>query len=86
LFVEVLARIAALEARADADDSLDGPAPQPLPPNWVPIKAAAPLVGFSESGLRKAKDHHTDGPRWWRYFGGRLFIDLDRCPRRPVRT
>jgi hypothetical protein len=48
---EQVAKIAALEARADADDQLDGSAPSPLPPNWIPIKAAAPVAGFSQSGF-----------------------------------
>jgi hypothetical protein len=83
--LRALARITALEARADAEDQLDGPAPAALPSSLQPIKAAA-AVGYSESGLRKARDRHVEGPRWWRYLGGRLFVDLDRCPRRPPRT
>jgi hypothetical protein len=77
-------RIAALEAGRDADDQVDGPTPAPLPPNWKPIKTAAELVGYSESGLRKAIKRQRDA-RWWEYSGGRLFVDIDHCPR-PVRT
>jgi hypothetical protein len=79
-------RIEVLEAARDVDDQVDGSTPQALPPNWRPIKKAAPIVGYSEPGLRKAMRRHTDGPRWWRYVGARLLIDVDRCPRRPVRT
>jgi hypothetical protein len=78
-------RIAVLESARDVDDAIDGTAPEPLPASWVPIKAAAPQVGYSEAGLRKAIKRHAGGPRWWRYLCGRLFVDVDRCPR-PVRT
>jgi hypothetical protein len=79
-------RVAVLESARDVNDAIDGPAPPPaLAPSWKPIKQAASLVGYSEPGLRKAKRRHADGPRWWRYLGGRLFVDIDRCPR-PVRT
>jgi hypothetical protein len=74
-------RIAALEARGDADDQIDGPAPAALPsPPWVPIKTAATLVGYSESALRKA----SKGGRavWWQARGCRIWIDPARCPRR----
>jgi hypothetical protein len=77
-------RIAVLERARDAVDQIDGPTPAPLPPNWKPIKTAAELVGYSESGLRKAIKRHRDA-RWWEYSGGRLFVDTDHCPR-PVRT
>jgi hypothetical protein len=77
-------RVSVLEAARDVDDQVDGPAPAPLPPNWKPIKLAAPIVGYSESGLRKAIRRHR-AARWWRYDRGRLFVDIDHCPR-PVRT
>ena len=56
---DALARIAVLEARGDVDDQADGPAPAALTPNWRPIKAAAPLAGYSESGIRVAMKRHT---------------------------
>jgi hypothetical protein len=88
LLAEALARIEVLEDQLvhQAHEDEDGPAPAVLPPNWKPLKQAAPIVGYSEPGLRKAMRRHTDGPRWWRYVGARLLIDVDRCPRRPVRT
>jgi hypothetical protein len=65
----------------------DGEPSPPLPsPPWFPIKKAAALVGYSEAGLRKAIKRHTGGRPWWRYRGGRLFVDIDHCPRRKVRT
>jgi hypothetical protein len=77
---EALARIAVLEARGDAEDAVDGPAPQPLPPSWKPIKAASALVGYSPTMLRKL----NDGGRasWWEYRGSRIWIDTACCPRR----
>jgi hypothetical protein len=81
-------RITALEDQI-AHQEEDGPAPVRLPSSWHPVKAAAPLAGFSESGLRKRIDRaQLDGEQgpWWQYLGGRLFIDLDHCPRRAVRT
>jgi hypothetical protein len=84
---EALARISALEDQRGATAEEDGSAPQPLPANWRPIKQAAAIVGYSEPGLRKAIRRHVDGGRrWWRYLGGRLLIDIDRCPRRAIRT
>jgi hypothetical protein len=84
---DALARIAALESARDVDDQVDGSAPTALPsPPWFPIKKAAALVGYSEPGLRKAIRRHAGGAKWWRYSGARLFVDIDRCPRRPVRT
>jgi hypothetical protein len=83
---EALARIEALESARDADDQVDGPVPQTLPPNWVPIKKAAARVGRSESALLKAIKRHPDGVRWWRYDRGRLFADIDRLPWPQVRT
>jgi hypothetical protein len=82
---EALARIAVLESARDVAEEADGPVPGRLPPNWKPIKAAASQVGYSEAGLRKAIKRHAGGPQWWRYLCGRLFVDVDRCPR-PVRT
>jgi hypothetical protein len=79
---EALARIAALEARGDADDQIDGVAPAPLPPQWQPLKAACAVAGFSPSGLRKRIATHRDGPRWWKYRGSRLWIDIAACPRK----
>lgn len=80
LIAALTERIAAIEAKGDADDHLDGPAPQPLPPNWKPIKVASALVGYSESALRKA----SKGGRavWWQARGCRIWIDTDRCPRK----
>jgi hypothetical protein len=86
LLAEALARIEVLEAARDADDAVDGPAPQALPPNWVSIKVAAAFVGRSESALLKAIKRHPDGVRWWRYDRGRLFADIDRLPWPQVRT
>jgi hypothetical protein len=78
-------RIAVLEDQLVAAGDEDGPTPQPLPPNWKPIKAAAALVGRSESALLKAIKRHRDGVRWWRYDRGRVFANIDRLPW-PVRT
>lgn len=80
LVAEQAEQIRRLLARADADDQIDGSAPQPLPPNWKPIKAASALVGYSESALRKA----SKGGRavWWQARGCRVWVDTDRCPRR----
>jgi hypothetical protein len=77
LLAEALARIAALEARADADDAIDGDVPQPLPPNWKPLKRAVEISGYSASALRKLKS-----PRWWKYDAGRVRVDVDACPRK----
>jgi hypothetical protein len=78
---DALVRITALEASHDADDQIDGAAPVALSPNWKPLKRAAALVGYSEPGLRKAVKRCSDGRRWWRYVAGRLYVDVDRCPR-----
>jgi hypothetical protein len=84
--IAVLAeRIEAIEGQLAAQGDEDGPAPAPLASSWVPIKAAAALAGFSESGLRKRIDRaQLNGERrpWWHYRAGRLFVDVDRCPRR----
>jgi hypothetical protein len=74
------ATISTLVARTEAEDQLDGPVPQPLPSNWKPIKAAAEVVGYSPSALRKA----SNGGRaqWWQTRGCRIWIDTARCPRR----
>jgi hypothetical protein len=79
-------RISAIESARDVDDQVDGPAPAALPPNWRPIKVAAPLVGYSESGLRAAMKRHTGGRRWWQYRDGRVLVDVDTCPRKQKRT
>jgi hypothetical protein len=66
----------------------DGRAPPPLSPNWRPVREAAALLGFSQSGLRKHLKHwdaHA-GYVWWTYRGGRLFVDIDAAPIREVRT
>jgi hypothetical protein len=78
-----LARIDVLEAANDAVDMVDGPVPAALPPQWHPVKVAALQVGYSEPGLRKAIKRHG-AAKWWRYVAGRLYVDVDRCPR-PVR-
>jgi hypothetical protein len=77
---EALERIAVLESARDVDEQIDGAAPVLLGPSWRPIKAAAALVGYSESALRKA----SKGGRavWWQARGCRILIDIDRCPRR----
>jgi hypothetical protein len=83
LLAEALARIEVLESGRDVDDAIDGPASPPLPsPPWFPIKAAAALVGYSESALRKA----SKGGRaaWWQARGCRIWINTDLCPRRRV--
>jgi hypothetical protein len=82
LIAALTERIEVLESARDVDDQVDGPAPQPLPPNWKPIKAAAAVVGYSESALRKA----SKGGRavWWQTRGCRIWIDTDRCPRKAV--
>jgi hypothetical protein len=74
------ARISALEDQLVAAGDEDGPSPQPLPPQWKPIKAASALVGYSPTMLRKL----NDGGRasWWAYRGSRIWIDTARCPRR----
>lgn len=77
LIAALTERIATLEARGDADDAVDGPGPQPLPPNWAPLKQAAAISGFSESGLRKLR-----APHWWKYVAGRVWVDTAVCPRR----
>lgn len=73
-------RIAALEARADATDQVDGAAPAPLPVNWQPLKKAAEIAGYSWSGLRK-KITRRDGP-WWRRRGNRILVDVTAMPRK----
>jgi hypothetical protein len=83
---ELTLRIAALEAGADPGEQLDGAAPQPLAPHWKALKAACADLGLSQSGLRKAIRRHADGPRWWQFRGGRLFINVHIAPRRRVRT
>jgi hypothetical protein len=83
-------RIAALEGssrhgRANlvpADDEGDGE-PMPLG-RWEPVKKAAAEVGYSQTGLRKAIDKAVQNrvrPRWWWYRRGRLWVDVNRCPR-----
>jgi hypothetical protein len=79
---EALARIAALEVGRAAAEEEDGPSPQASSSQWRPIKAAAALVGFSESGLRAAIRRHTDGSRWWKYRAGRLLVNIDTCPKK----
>jgi hypothetical protein len=78
---ELAARIAALEAKRDAEDEVDGDV-QALPSSWRPIKAAAAEVGYSVSGLRAATRRHTDGPRWWKFRAGRLLVNIETCPRK----
>jgi hypothetical protein len=82
LIAALTERIEVLESARDVDDQVDGPTPTPLPPNWKPIKAAAALVGYSESALRKA----SKGGRavWWQARGCRIWINTDLCPRRRV--
>lgn len=80
---EALAQIAVLEARADADDALDGLAPSALPANWVPLRKAAAAAGYSWSGLRKKITTRRDGP-WWRRRGNRILVDVTVMPRKPV--
>jgi hypothetical protein len=77
LIAALTERIVALEAGRDADDQVDGPAPAPLPPNWVPLKRAVEISGYSASALRKLKS-----PRWWKYDAGRVRVDVDACPRK----
>jgi hypothetical protein len=79
LIAALTERVAVLEARGEADDQLDGPAPQPLPPSWKPLKQAAAISGYSSSALRKLRS-----PSWWRYDAGRVFIDTATCPRKAV--
>jgi hypothetical protein len=82
VIAEQAAQIAALQARADADDAVDGPAPQPLPDNWRPLPEAAKIAGFSWSGLRKRIKTHREGPRWWKRQGVRFLVDITAMPRR----
>jgi hypothetical protein len=70
---KLIARVEVLEKADDIDE--DGPAPRPLPPNWKPLKRAAELSGYSPSALRKLKS-----PRWWKYDGGRVWVDTEVCP------
>jgi hypothetical protein len=84
---EALERIAVLDQLVvQHHEDEDGPAPAPLASSWRPLKAAAALVGYSESGLRAAIRRHTDGPRWWKYRSGRLLVNIETCPKKRTRT
>jgi hypothetical protein len=74
---DALVRITALEASHDADDQIDGAAPASLPVNWIPLKRAAEISGYSASALRKLRS-----PRWWKYDAGRVRVDVTACPRK----
>ena len=81
--IAVLAeRIEVIEGQLAAQGDEDGPAPAPLASSWVPIKAAAPAVGYTEFGLRAAMKRHTDGPRWWLYRACRVLVNVDTCPKK----
>jgi hypothetical protein len=85
----VVAELLAWKAEHEAKEANgeDGEPSPPLPsPPWFPIKAAAPAVGYSESGLRAAMKRHMDGPKWWRFHAGRLLVNIDTCPRKRKRT
>jgi hypothetical protein len=85
----VVAELLAWKAEHEAEEAKgeDGEPLSPLPsPPWVPIKAAAPAVGYSESGLRAAMKRHRDGPVWWQFDRGRLLVNIDTCPRKEKRT
>lgn len=82
VIAELVARLEALE-RVGADE--DGPAPQQLPSNWRPIKRAALAAGYAgESGIRAAIERakRNGAKPWWCHRGSRIWVDLDRCPRR----
>jgi hypothetical protein len=85
----IVAELLAWKAEHEAEEAKgeDGEPSPPLPsPPWFPIKAAAPAVGYSESGLRAAIRRHKDGPRWWQFDRGRLLVNVHTCPHRKVRT
>ena len=71
---------------ADPAECEDG-APMPRG-NWQPVKLACAKLNFSPSGLRKAiaRAGRQGGWPWHWYRAGRLWVDLDRAPRkrRPV--
>lgn len=79
-------RLEVLERAAGAADE-DG-RPEPLGESWKPIKEAAAILGFSQSGLRKHLKRWDEnaGYIWWTYRGGRLYVDVDAAPVRVVRT
>jgi hypothetical protein len=81
---EQMKRIAALEARGEVEDQVDGPAPRPLSSNWKPLRQAAAMAGYSWSGLRKKIMTHREGPRWWKLRGSRIFVDVTAMPRKVV--
>jgi hypothetical protein len=85
---DLQARVAALEvnppdggARPDLAESEDG---SPMPGgHWHPIKAAASMAGFaSETSLRKHMAKYSGTRPWWWYRAGRLWVDLNRAPRK----
>jgi hypothetical protein len=88
VITQLVWRLEALERRAGGDGD-DGHASPPLDPAiWKPIKEAAQILGFSQSGLRKHMkrwEAHA-GYYWWTYRAGRLFIEVNAAPIRVVRT
>jgi hypothetical protein len=75
-------RLESVEVKLGGNE--DGPAPEPLPPNFVPIAEAADAAGFAgESGVRAAikRAQRTGDRPWWRRAGSRIYVDVDRCPR-----
>jgi hypothetical protein len=81
------ARVEALEGRPETSErqevSEDG---DPMPRgSWHPIKAATSMAGFaSGTSLRKhiAKAKRDGALAWWWFRQGRLWVDLDRAPRK----
>jgi hypothetical protein len=79
LISKLAERIELIESRLRANE--DGAPPVPGP-NLRPLKSAAPLIGFSPSGLRKRMhkaERNREAP-WWIWRISMLLVDLDRCP------
>ena len=78
-----LARIEALEGIVAGTDSEDARSPAPpSPPDWLPLRAAVKVTRFSASGLRRRIKHHSNGPRWWQWYAGKVFVHIPTAPRR----
>jgi hypothetical protein len=80
---ELVGRLEVLEAKAAGTDGEDARSPaRPSPLEWLPFPEAVKVTGFSASGLRRRIKHHSNGPRWWRWYAGKLFVHIPTAPRR----
>jgi hypothetical protein len=79
----LVGRLEVLEAKVAGADGEDARSPaRPSPPEWLPLPAAVKVTRFSASGLRRRTKHHSNGPRWWQWYAGKVFVHVPTAPRR----